>query len=321
MTYDELVRQLTADLQEAGQKNIAPPSGMSDAEARDWSMANVAEAIAKAIRDGLVFDIKGSATVAELNAMPLDQRTDGDIWAVKDSGLLVNPEGEPLAVTAGDLVMWAGDTWSRIFHLDLTGYATVEQLNAAVLSLTTAINDAVATEKAQREAADATEKSQRESADAALQNAINTHAGRTDNPHNVTAGQVGAYTKQETEDRISDAISGEVGGWLGNLTVAEVNALTEHKKGDSATLLDSGTVMPGNVTVDVGDDIMWVDSLGVWQPKISDHLHHDETLVGTGSANDPLGVNPETIEDNVLRMRYRGGGRLKFWRTNPLPTT
>lgn len=321
MTYDELVKQLTADLQEAGQKNISPPSGMSDAEARDWSMANVAEAIAKAIRDGLVFDIKGSATVAELNAMPLDQRTDGDIWAVKDSGLLVNPEGEPLAVTAGDLVMWAGDTWSRIFHLDLTGYATVEQLNAAVAALTAAINEAVATEKAQREAADATEKSQRESADAALQNAINTHAGRTDNPHNVTAGQVGAYTKQETEDRISDAISGEVGGWLGNLTVAEVNALTTHKKGDSATLLDAGTVMPGNVTVDVGDDIMWVDSLGVWQPKITDHLHHDETLVGTGSANDPLGVNPETIEDNILRMRYRGGGRLKFWRTNPLPTT
>lgn len=321
MTYDELVKQLTADLQEAGQKNISPPSGMSDAEARDWSMANVAEAIAKAIRDGLVFDIKGSATVAELNAMPLDQRTDGDIWAVKDSGLLVNQEGEPLAVTAGDLVMWAGDTWSRIFHLDLTGYATVEQLNAAVAALTAAINEAVATEKAQREAADATEKSQRESADAALQNAINTHAGRTDNPHNVTAGQVGAYTKQETEDRISDAISGEVGGWLGNLTVAEVNALTTHKKGDSATLLDAGTVMPGNVTVDVGDDIMWVDSLQVWQPKISDHLHHDNTLVGTGSTSDPLGVNPETIEDNILRMRYRGGGRLKFWRTNPLPTT
>ena len=107
----------------------------------------------------------------------------------------------------------------------------------------------------------------------------------------------------------------------GNLTVAEVNALTTHKKGDSATLLDAGTVMPGNVTVDVGDDIMWVDSLGVWQPKITDHLHHDETLVGTGSANEPLGVNPETIEDNILRMRYRGGGRLKFWRTNPLPTT
>ena len=201
MTYDELVRQLTADLQEAGQKNIDPPSGMSDAEARDWSMANVAKAIAKAIRDGLVFDIKGSATVAELNAMPLDQRTDGDIWAVKDSGLLVNPEGEPLAVTAGDLVMWAGDTWSRIFHLDLTGYATVEQLNAAVAALTAAINDAVATEKAQREAADA-----------ALQNSIDTHAGRTDNPHNVTAEQIGAVDAEYVDAHVLKIAPPEAAG-------------------------------------------------------------------------------------------------------------
>lgn len=201
MTYDELVKQLTADLQEAGQKNISPPSGMSDVEARDWSMANVAEAIAKAIRDGLVFDIKGSATVAELNAMPLDQRTDGDIWAVKDSGLLVNPEGEPLAVTAGDLVMWAGDTWSRIFHLDLTGYATVEQLNAAVAALTAAINDAVATEKAQREVADA-----------ALQNAIDTHAGRTDNPHNVTAEQIGAVDAEYVDAHVLKIAPPEAAG-------------------------------------------------------------------------------------------------------------
>lgn len=201
MTYDELVKRLTADLQEAGQKNISPPSGMSDAEARDWSMANVAEAIAKAIRDGLVFDIKGSATVAELNAMPLDQRTDGDIWAVKDSGLLVNPEGEPLAVTAGDLVMWAGDTWSRIFHLDLTGYATVEQLNAAVAALAAAINDAVATEKAQREYADA-----------ALQNAINTHSGRMDNPHNVTAEQIGAVDAEYVDAHVLKIAPPEAAG-------------------------------------------------------------------------------------------------------------
>ena len=176
MTYNELVKQLTADLQEAGKKNINPPSGMSDAEARDWSMKNVAEAIAKAIRDGLVFNIKGSATVIELNALPLNERGDGDIWAVKDSGLLVNPYSDSLTVTAGDLVMWVGNAWSRIFHLDLTGYATVDQLSAAVLTLTTAINDAVAAERALREAADAAEASLRSSADTALQNSITEEA-------------------------------------------------------------------------------------------------------------------------------------------------
>jgi hypothetical protein len=38
-----------------------------------------------------------------------------------------------------------------------------------------------------------------------------------------------------------------------------------------------------------------VDGLQVWQPKISDHLHHDNTLVGAGSTNDPLGVNTSVI--------------------------
>ena len=212
MTYDQLVEQLTADLQEAGQKNISPPASMSDAEARDWSMANVAEAIAKAIRDGLVFDIKGSATVAELNAMPLDRRTDGDIWAVKDSGLLVNPEGKPLAVTAGDLVMWAGDTWSRIFHLDLTGYATVEQLNAAVAALTAAINEAVAALTAAINEAVAAEKAQREAADADLQNSIDTHTGRTDNPHNVTAEQIGAVDAEYVDAHVLKIAPPEAAG-------------------------------------------------------------------------------------------------------------
>ena len=235
------------------------------------------------------FDVKGSATVAEISAMTGMQV--GDTWAVSDSGTL--PSG--LALTAGDLVRWDGSEWKLILHIDLSAYATKEELGE--------------------------EASARESADEELAGYLSEHMLDKDNPHEVTAGQVGAYTKAETDEAIAEALSGEVGGWLGNLTVAEVNALTTHKKGDSATLLDAGTVMPGNVIVDVGDDIMWVDSLGVWQPKITDHLHHDETLVGTGSANDPLGVNPETIEDNILRMRYRGGGRLKFWRTNPLPTT
>lgn len=97
---------------------------------------------------------------------------------------------------------------------------------------------------------------------------VKKHTLDRDNPHEVTAHQVGAYTQQETEDRINDALSGEVGSWLGNMTVAQVNALTTHRKGDSATMTDSGTVNPGNVSVTVGDDIMWVDTLEVWQKKV-----------------------------------------------------
>ena len=143
------------------------------------------------------------------------------------------------------------------------------------------------------------EASERELADEEILDELNGHVQDKDNPHQVTASQVGAYTKSETDDAISDALSGNVGGWLGNLTVAQVNALTTHRKGDSATMLDSGIVNPGNLSVDVGDDIMWVDSLSEWQAKISDHLHHDSTLVGTGATSDPLGVNPQTIASAI----------------------
>ena len=99
---------------------------------------------------------------------------------------------------------------------------------------------------------------------------VKKHTLDRSNPHEVTAFQVGAYTRQETEDRINDALSGEVGGWLGNLTVAEVNALESHKKGDSATMKDTGVVNPGNLYVEAGTDIMWVDTLEEWQAKINE---------------------------------------------------
>lgn len=116
----------------------------------------------------------------------------------------------------------------------------------------------------------------REHADEEIAGYLSEHMLNKVNPHEVTAGQVGAYTKAETDEAIAEALSGEIGGWLGNLTVSQVNALTTHKKGDSATMLDSGTVMPGNLAVSEGEDIMWVDSLGVWQAKASDRLHHDD---------------------------------------------
>ena len=125
--------------------------------------------------------------------------------------------------------------------------------------------------------------------------ALADHIADHENPHQVTAYQVGAYTKEETEDRIEEALSGEIGGWLGNLTVEEVNALTDHKKGDSATITDTGTVNPGSVYVTPGDDVMWVDNQQVWQIKTTGVLHHDDTLKGIGNSSNPLGVDPQKV--------------------------
>lgn len=112
------------------------------------------------------------------------------------------------------------------------------------------------------------QKTARENIGAVAQKSFVEHITNSTNPHKVTAEQVGAYTKAETEEVINDAISGDVGGWLGNMTVAEINALTGQKKGDSVTVKDSGIVDPGHVAVSMGDDLMWAASKSVWEKKI-----------------------------------------------------
>lgn len=120
-------------------------------------------------------DIKGVATVEDLSTMT-GMKT-GDTWAVSDSGTL--PDGQHLS--AGDLVRWTGNHWKIIFHIDLSYYATKDELDDAVSQLRTEITNAVSSEAGLRV-----------SGDAALQDSIDTHTGRTDNPHSVTAAQVGA---------------------------------------------------------------------------------------------------------------------------------
>lgn len=44
-----------------------------------------------------------------------------------------------------------------------------------------------------------------------VQNNLNSHAGNRNNPHGVTAGQVGAYTKAEADTKVSGAVSGVQG--------------------------------------------------------------------------------------------------------------
>lgn len=254
--------------------------------------------------DYIVTDKKGNVIATYINVI-IDAAS-GESWVTKE---YVDARDNEIRESVSELSEALEDERERAIE------AETEESEARQAG-DSANAEAIAEEASARENADGQIIAMVERGDAEERAALEEHVADYDNPHHVTAHQVGAYTKQETEDRISDALSGEVGGWLGNLTVAEVNALAEHKKGDSATMLDSGTVMPGNVTVDVGDDIMWVDSLGEWQSKIADHLHHDETLVGTGNANDPLGVNMEVVEYNGLKIappEHEGVGTMLFY--------
>ncbi len=122
----------------------------------------------------LGFDIKGTATVEELSAMT-GMKT-GDTWAVSDSGTLSG-----VAVSAGDLVRWTGNHWKVVFHIDLSAYATKEELGE--------------------------EAGARESADEEIAGYLSEHMLDRDNPHEVTASQVGAYTKSETDEAIATSLT------------------------------------------------------------------------------------------------------------------
>lgn len=99
---------------------------------------------------------------------------------------------------------------------------------------------------------------------------IDSHLHDYNNPHQVTADQVGAYKKDETDSRIAEAVSGLVGGWLGNKTVDEINemAASEMKVGDHVTCRNAGAISLGNIEVRQGDDLYWVMPRHEWELKV-----------------------------------------------------
>ena len=202
MSYEELFQQLADGLKAAGFENMNPPKGMGDQEARDWAMSNVAEPIAKAIHDGVKITIKGSATVSQINS--LQDKAEGDVWGVKDSGYVVNPGQDPLSVSAGDLIVWNGEKWEIFLHLDLSGYVTEDRLNIVVSSLSAAL----ASEAAARASADTAlgeridnEASARASADATLQGNIDAEASARESANDALDARIdGEETAREQAD-------------------------------------------------------------------------------------------------------------------------
>lgn len=131
MSYDAILAELVDGLQAAGRENF-------NAADSDEAMERIAEPIARAICDGVDFSIKGTATVAEINAM--QDMEDGDTWAVTDSGTITNSDETTVEVTAGDLVRWNGERWVRFLHIDLSGYVTDGEFAAAIAVLAARID-------------------------------------------------------------------------------------------------------------------------------------------------------------------------------------
>lgn len=171
MTRSELEQRLAAGLKQAGRDNIALTEG-TDEEKRDKAMENVAHPIAEAI-------VNGDSSMREATVSYLSSLTEHDItqlYVVTDSGRIGT-----LDVTAGDIVRWYDGQW---VHIGGEGGGEVERY---------------AYTKAETDARIAVETYRAKDIEAYLYRNImqiggeaGAHASRTDNPHNVTAQQVGA---------------------------------------------------------------------------------------------------------------------------------
>lgn len=105
------------------------PPGGSD-EANEIVAERLAESICKAIKDGSKIRWKGSATVSEMNVLQPDEKAEGDIYLVTDSGVLVGES--PLEVQANTIVMWDGASWMEYMRIDLSNYYTKAETQAVV---------------------------------------------------------------------------------------------------------------------------------------------------------------------------------------------
>lgn len=173
---DELEKLLALGLIDAGDKNIA----MTEDSDRAQAMRNIAHPIAEAIRRGSRLQFKGFNTAYEINGIPDDEKLPGDIYICTTEGILI---GEPpLPVAVNTAVMWGGKSWMPFISLNLQEFCKKEYVDDAV----------------------AGETSAREQADASIRSALMEHEGRMDNPHAVTAHQVGTYTDEEIDEKFDE---------------------------------------------------------------------------------------------------------------------
>lgn len=179
---EEWEEELATGLEKAGEENVRSKD-ITVPEA----MRNISEPIAEAIRNSSIisFKIKGIATCDEINVMT--GMEEGDLWSVSDDGIIFNEKDE-IDVCCGDIVAWSGGKWDLFLHIDLSGYAKAADLSAEAES---------------RKYAD----SVLSAVMAQIRESVTAHVSRDDNPHSVTAEQVGSYTKQETDTRIENAIN------------------------------------------------------------------------------------------------------------------
>lgn len=220
-------KELVDGLIKASNDNLS----LKDESSRNKAIENFADPIAKAIKRGSSIRVLGSATCREISR--LEDMSDGDIWTVKDSGSIRNPDGSVLNVQAGDLVRYDGAQWTQFLHLDLSGYATDDELNSAVRNLLNSV-DVMLSGK---------------------QDCLTFDTTPTEHSSNPV-------TSNGIKDYVDSAVTGTY-KYRGSVAASYVNGLTSPSNGDVYNINEAGEIINGEdgkpMSVSVGDNVAWVD--------------------------------------------------------------
>lgn len=93
-----------------------------------------------------------------------------------------------------------------------------------------------------------------------------------------------AYTGEAVCEKIVESVTGNVGGYIGEKTVAQMNGYTQPKMGDSAIVTDTGTITVGSTSCVIStapSEVRWTTD-GYWGVTSSGYVR--DTKVATTSA-------------------------------------
>lgn len=264
-TEDELSKGLFDDFQDF-QYNV--PGAGGSTEANEYVAEKLAHTIYEAIKEGASISFRGKMACSEINA--LDDKRNGDIFVVTDSGILVG--SEELSVNANTAVIWNGEKFTEFISIDLSGYYTKEETDANI--------------GVERTRAESVESSIMESVankeDKGVAESLLTSHVEDTNPHQQYALAEDLSEKQDkltfdsipnenssnpvTSSGIKTYVDSAVGGvmkYRGSVNVSYINSLQSPANGDVYNIYDSGTITNGEgnqpMGVSAGDNVAWVD--------------------------------------------------------------
>lgn len=126
----------------------------------------------------------------------------------------------------------------------------------------------------------------------AVQGAIDAKVKGNADVSSMGTDDTHAYSGKAVSTAISNAITGTTGGFLGNKTVAQINAYASPKMGDNAIVTDTGTITIGNIPCTISSapaEIRWTTD-GSWVVTSSNYVNKND--VATAQALGLVKTNP-----------------------------